>query len=176
MASLAEFRANFASGARPTLYQVTLNFPAAVATGDASRKLQFTCKGASIPGQQHGTILVPFMGRKVKLAGDRDVQDMQLTILNDTDWVVRTAFERWMQMINGQSENVGATRLADYSVDMLVEQLDRAGTVIASYTLVGAFPSVVDPIQLSYEAVDVVEEFSVTVSYQWWTRESSGIV
>lgn len=176
MASLSEFRANFASGARPTLYQVTLNFPASVASGDAARKFQFTCKAASIPGMQSGTVLVPYMGRKIKLAGDREVQDMQMTVINDTDWIVRTAFERWMQMINGQSENVGATRLADYSVDMLLEQLDRAGNPIATYTLVGAFPVVVDPIGLSYEAVDQIEEFGVTLAYQWFTRAESGIV
>lgn len=174
--SLAEFKANFAAGARPTLYKVTLNFPAAVASGDASRKFQFTCKAASLPGQQSGTILVPYMGRKVKLAGDREFNDYQVTVINDSDWVVRTAFERWMQMINGHAENVGATRLADYSVDMLLEQLDRAGEVIATYTLIGAFPVVVDPIGLSYEAVDQVEEFGVTLAYQWWTRSEAGIV
>jgi hypothetical protein len=176
MPTLAEFKANFASGARPTLYQVTLNFPAAVASGDASRKFQFTCKAASLPGQQSGTILVPYMGRKIKLAGDREFADMQVTVINDSDWVVRTAFERWMQMINGHAENVGATRLADYSVDMLLEQLDRSGAVIATYTLIGAFPTVVDPIGLSYEAVDQVEEFGVTLSYQWWTRAEAGVV
>lgn len=174
--SLAQFKANFQAGARPTLYKATLNFPALVAGQDAARSFQFMCKGASIPGQQHGTILVPYMGRKIKLAGDREFQDMQLTIINDIDWLLRTAFERWMQMINGHAENVGAIRLADYSVDMLLEQVGRDGNTIATYTLIGAFPAVVDPIALDYEAVDQIEMFGVTMSYQWWTRADAGIV
>jgi hypothetical protein len=176
MATLAEFKANFASGARPTLYQVTLNFPAAVASGDASRKFQFTCKAASLPGQEHGLITAPYMGRQIKLAGDRTFSDFNVTVLNDTDWLVRTAFERWMQLINGHAENVGATRLSDYSVDMMVEQLGRDGNTIASYTLVGAFPGSVDPIALGYDSVDQIEEFGVTLHYQWWTRIEAGII
>ena len=176
MPTLAEFKANFQSGARPTLYNVTLNFPAVVAGGDASRKFQFTCKVASIPGTTSGRIDVPYMGRKVKLAGDRDFADLQITVINDIDWVVRTAFERWMQMINGHAENVGATRLSDYSVDMLLEQLGRDGNTIASYQFVGVFPTDVEAIGLSYEQIDTIEEFGVTLAYQWWTREEAGIV
>lgn len=174
--SLAQFKAAFAGGARPTLYNVTCAFPLLVAGADASRKLQFTCKGLEFPGISQGVIDVPHMGRTMKLAGDRVFNPINMTVINDTDWTVRTAFERWMNMINGARENVGATRLSEYAVDMLIEQMDRQGKVITSYTIVGAFPVDVSSIQLGFDMIDQIEEFTVTIDMQWWERSSAGII
>jgi hypothetical protein len=174
--SLAEFKSTFQGGARPTLYKVTCAFPAGVADAAASTKLQFTCKAFEIPGVSTGLIEVPHMGRMLKLAGDRVFNPVQMTIINDVDWSVRTAFERWSNLINGARENVGATRLGDYAVDMLVEQLNRQGEVITGYTFIGVFPEDVSPIQLGFDMIDTVEEFTVSLQYQWWERGSVGIV
>lgn len=176
MSSLAEFRCQFEGGARPTLFQVTVVYPIGVADGKATEKTTFMTKGAQIPGITAGTIEVPFMGRTVKLAGDRTFQPLNLTVINDNDWVVRNAFERWMNLMNQHAENVGAVRPSEYQVDMVVDQLDRAGNVIASYTLVGAFPSDVSPIELGFDQVDTIEEFNVTLEFSYWTRSDIGIV
>jgi len=174
--TLAEFKASFQGGARPTLYKVTCAFPAGVADAAASTKLQFTCKGFEIPGVSTGLIEVPHMGRMLKLAGDRTFQPVTMTIVNDVDWAVRTAFERWANLINGARENVGATRLGDYAIDMLVEQMDRQGNVITGYTFISVFPTDVSPIQLGFDMIDAIEEFTVTLEYQNWERVAAGII
>lgn len=176
MASLAEFRAQFNAGVRPSLYSVTVPFPAGVAGNDATEKLNFTCKAVQIPGTDSGMVEAWYMGRAVKLAGDRTFSEITFTVVNDNDWKVRTAFERWMNYINGHSENVGATRLSDYSVDFVIDQLDRDGEVIATYNVVGAFPISVSGLDLGYDMVDQLQEFSVTLAIQWWERASAGIV
>ena len=53
--------------------------------------------------------------------------------------------------------------------DWTVNQLDRAGKPIKAYTLVGCFPTDISPIDLSYEATDQIEEFSVTLAYSYFT-------
>lgn len=178
MATLAEFRGQFRGGARPTLYRMTMTFPSAYVSEavDAETKFQFSCTGTSLPGIQSNTIDVWYMGRAVKVAGDRTFEALTLTILNDNDWKIRTAFEQWMNGINNHRENVGAVHPDEYQVDALLEQLDRRGNVIARYRLIGAFPEDVSNIELNYSSVDTIEDFNVTLAYQWWEREEQGII
>ena len=176
MASLSEFRGQFEGGARPTLYNVSLVYPAGVAGADATTKSAFMCKGAQLPGITVNPIEVPYQGRTVKIAGDRSFQPITLTIINDSDWKVRNAFERWFNLMNQHSENVGSVRPSEYQVDMVIDQLDRKGQVIASYTLVGAFPSDLSPIELGFDQVDTIEEFTVTIEYSFFIRPDQGIV
>ena len=173
--SLAQFRSQFLGGARPTLYRVTCGFPSGVDSGSASVKLSFDAKVAQIPGTSVNPILVPFQGRNLKIAGDREFQPITITVINDSDWKTRTAFERWVNLINGHAENVGATRASQYQQDFSIEQFDRNGLVLAKYSFVGGFPIDVSTIELGYEQVDTLEEFTVTLDYQWWTREEAGI-
>lgn len=112
----------------------------------------------------------------MKIAGDRQFQPITLTVINDADWVVRNAFERWMNLMNQHGENRGASRPSEYQVDMILEQLDRNGDVIATYTLIGTFPSDVSPIELGYDQIDTIEEFSVTLEYSFWVRPEVGII
>jgi len=54
---------------------------------------------------------------------------MDSNILNDTDFEVRDAMERWMNGINGHSANSGITNPVGYQADLVVEQLDKDGSV-----------------------------------------------
>ena len=65
----------------------------------------------------------------------------QLRYINDTDFKLRNAFERWSNGINNMTDNEGLTNPTDYQVDAFVDQLDRNGATIKSYTLRGVFPT-----------------------------------
>jgi hypothetical protein len=82
---------------------------------------------------------VPFRGRAIKIAGDRTIEDWSVTCYNDTDFKLRNAFERWSNGINNLTDNEGLTNPADYQVDAFVDQLDRNGATIKTYTLRGVF-------------------------------------
>lgn len=176
MASLQQFKGQFEGGARPTLYNVSLVFPVGVADNSATEKMSFMCKGAQLPGISTGVIEVPYMGRTVKLAGDRQFQPITLTVINDTNWVIRNAFERWFNLMNQHAENVGAVRPSEYQVDMVIDQLGRDGKVIASYTMVGAFPSDLAPIELGFDQIDTIEEWTTTIEYSYWVRPDASIL
>ncbi len=120
-----------------------------------------------------GTIIVPFRGRQLKVAGDRTFDAWTVTIINDTDFDVRNAMERWMNGINAHSANTGLTSPIAYEADLLVDQLDRDGSTLKSYTFRGAFPTELSPIDVTYTAVDEIERFQVTFQYQYFDTDTT---
>jgi len=153
-------------GARPNLFRCTVNFPG-YAEGDVELT-SFMCKAAQLPGSNVTNVDVPFRGRVLKVAGTRLFDPWTITVINDTDFNVRNAMERWSNGINSHSTNTGLTNPADYQVDLFVEQLDRDETVLKRYDFRGCFPTVIAPIEVAYEANDVIEEFSVEFAVQYW--------
>jgi len=153
-------------GARPNLFKATVNFPG-YAGGDVELT-SFLCKAAQLPASVMNVIEVPFRGRQLKIAGDRTFETWTATILNDTDFTIRNSMERWMNGINSHQANTGLTNPVDYQADLIVEQLDRDETVLKTYNFRGAFPINVGAIDLNYETVDTVEEFTVEFAVQYW--------
>ena len=174
-------------GARANLFRVNVAFPNAQIEGDANASFgatetealaSFMIKGAQMPGRTINPIEVPFRGRMLKVSGDTNYEDWTITITNDNNFAVRNAFERWQEAINGAVTNVSgggldAGSFNTYVADMEVEQLGRDGKVIKRYVIKGAWPTTVDPIEVSYDNQDTIEEFGVTLAYQWWETEST---
>lgn len=158
-------------GARPNLFKATVNFPA-YAGGDVELT-SFLCKAAQLPASIMNVIEVPFRGRQLKLAGDRTFETWTVTVLNDTDFNVRNAMERWMNGINAHSANTGLTNPVDYEADLIVEQLDKDGTTVKTYQFRGCFPTNVAAIDVNYETVDTVEEFTVEFQVQYWESDTT---
>ena len=156
-------------GARPNLFQATLNFPAYAGGSEITEVASFLCEAAQLPGSTLGSIVVPFRGRQLKMAGDRTFDVWTATIINDTDFKIRNAMERWMSGIGGHSENVGLTNPIDYEADLRIAQLDRNGSKIKEYIFNGAHPTDLSPIDVAYATTDDIERFTVTFQYQYWT-------
>ena len=156
-------------GARPNLFQATLNFPAYAGGSEITEVASFLCEAAQLPGSTMGSIIVPFRGRQLKMAGDRTFDVWTATIINDTDFKIRNGMERWMSGIGGHSENVGLTNPIDYEADLRIAQLDRTGSKIKEYIFNGAHPTDLSPIDVAYATTDDIERFTVTFQYQYWT-------
>ncbi len=169
--NINDFKSNFNGGARPTLFKVVQIFPNAI-NGLAGRKMEFLCKGAALPGSDVGSVQIPYMGFNLKYAGDRTYEDMTLTIINDTDFALRTAYELWMNIIRKPDGSGGAVNARDYWSDMFITQLGRDGSMLRTYRLVSGFPVNISTIDLSYESTDQIEEFTITYSYQYWQNEA----
>ena len=158
-------------GARPNLFRATLNFPA-YAGGDVELT-SFMCKGAKLPSSVMEPIEVPFRGRMLKIAGDRTFEAWSVTIINDTDFSTRNALETWMNGINAHSSNTGLTNPADYTTDLLVDQLDKDGSVLKTYNFRGCFPTNISEIDLSYDTPNTIEEFTVEFQIQYWESDTT---
>ena len=153
-------------GARPNLFKVTMAFPSYV-TADVSLA-SYMCKASSMPASTVAPIEVPFRGRQLKIAGDRTFDPWGVTVINDTDFNVRNSFEQWMNGINQHQENTGLTQPSSYMADMIVEQLDKDGSVLKKYDIRGTFPTTLGAIELDYGSENVIEEFEVELQVQYW--------
>ena len=174
MANITDFKAKLAGGgARANQFKVVMPFPGYAQVGGEIEELAFLCKATTIPAMTLGTVDIKFRGRSIKIAGDRTFADWSVTVINDTNFKVRNAFERWQNGINNMSDNEGLTNPADYQVDAFVDQLDRNGNTVKSYTLRSLFPTTVGEIALSYDTVDAIEEFSVTFAYQFFETNTT---
>ena len=174
MANINDFKAKLAGGgARANQFKVTMPFPGYAQVGGEIEELAFLCRATALPGMTVPAFNVPFRGRSVKIAGDRTIEDWNVTVYNDTNFKLRNAFERWMNGINNMTDNEGLTNPADYQVDAFVDQLDRNGATIKSYTLRGAFPNTIAPIELTYDEATAIEEFAVTFAYQYFESNTT---
>jgi hypothetical protein len=170
--NINEFRSQMqGDGARPNLFEVTLPFPAFALPGNAQTKLTFMCKTAQLPGSTINSVPVQYFGRELKFAGNRTFQDWSVTIINDEDFVIRNAFERWMNGMNSHATNVrnpAASTSTGYTVDGEVRQYGKGGNTLKKYKFVGLFPTDLSTIDVDWGSNDTIEEFTVNLSYQWW--------
>jgi hypothetical protein len=169
-------------GARANLFECELTFPDALKNdidAAAADHFRFLIKTAALPASNLTTIAVPFRGRTLKIAGDRTFDTWNITVLNDTNFILRNAFEKWSNYINRHDDNSGVITPSLYQREITVHQLSRGvvdnstvGTqnipILKSYKLYGCYPSAVDAIPLSYDTTDTIEEFGVTFEVQWW--------
>ena len=168
MANIDDFKANLiGGGARANQYRVTVTPPPGIAIGLDVRRASFLVTASSLPAQTLGEITVPFRGRNIYIAGDRTFDEpWTTTFMNDTDFMIRNAIERWSNGINDLANNTGVIAPADYQTDLTVEQLDRDDTVLKTYIFRSAWPTNVGAIELSNETADTIETFEVTWRYQ----------
>ena len=174
MPNINEFKSRLrGGGARANQFKVTLPFPGYASVGGETSDLAFLCSATALPGQTVGQVAIPFRGRVLNIAGDRTFEPWTITVLNDTDFKLYRAFERWMNGINNMTDNEGIANPADYQVDGFIDHLDRNGTTLKSYTYRGLFPTALGNIDLNYATNDAIEEFSVTFNFQYFETDTT---
>ena len=154
-------------GVRPNLFEVTFS------SGPAeSDRLSILCKGAALPGSTVGMIEIPMVGgRRYKLAGDRTFAEWTTTVINDTDFRVRTALENYQKLFvtsDYSTQSVGGRGTASRTT-VVVRQLNQDNNAVRSYRLENCFISDIATIDLSYDSTDTIEEFTVTWVYDYFT-------
>lgn len=163
MATIDQFKANLIGGG-PRANRFRVFVPR------AGQRLEFLCTATKIPESTINTISVPFRGQNLKLAGDRTFADWSITVINDLDFSTRTALEAWSNDIASLSTTEAATD-TDYLLSRaFVEQLHKDDSVLARYEFFNMFPKNIAQIELSYETVDALEEYTVDFTYSHWER------
>jgi hypothetical protein len=166
---ITDFKSKLSGGGtRSNLFEVELAFPAAInVDSNTLDKSRFLVKAAALPASNVTPVEVAFRGRTLKLAGDRTFETWTITVLNDTDFAIRSAFEKWSNYMNRLSDNTGTTDPSLYQADAFVYQLNRDGTILRAYHFYDTFPTSVGSINLSYET-DSIQEFTVEMQVHWW--------
>jgi hypothetical protein len=172
-------------GARPNLFEVELTtFPGGISWN--SDNFRYMCKAAALPASNIASIDIPFRGRIFKVAGDRTFDTWQVTVINDEGFLLRNAFEAWMELISKLDNNLGATDPSAYMTNAKVYQLGRGSTVssqdntgsansvLKEYEFIDIFPTSVSAIDLSYDSSDTIEEFTVEFQVQSYSLTGAG--
>lgn len=169
------------AGARPSLYVVDIAKPDGVdgveiASG-ADSPISYLCKNAQLPGSTIGEIPVSFLGRVVKLPGQRTYENLTLSFYNDEDFKIRHNMEKWMHQIQsfkkpfgnvvGIANSQGQTD-GHSTTTITVSQLAKDGNTLRKYAFYYAFPTTVSAIDLGYDQAEAIEEFSVTFAYSYF--------
>jgi len=166
-------------GARPDLFNIQLPFPSYVQFGGgASQLATFQAKAAQLPGTTIGMAPASYMGREIKLAGNRQYQDWTIQVYNDENFTIRSAFEQWANGINDPILNVRNTSAevmdGGYAVDATVTQYGKDGSQIAQYQLIGVWPLDISAIDLDWGNTNSLEEFTVTLAVQYFLSSGAG--
>ena len=174
MASINEFKSRLkGGGARANQFKVVMNFPAFAGGKDETTEMAFLCSATTTPGSNVAEVPIAFRGRTLYVAGDRTFDTWSTTVLNDTDFKIYRATERWLNGINNMTDNEGLTNPSDYQVDAFVDHLDRNGATLKSWTFRGLFPTALPGIALNYGTNDAVETFDVTWRYQYFETDTT---
>lgn len=177
---------------RSSLFLVSMNLPEVMigknnnGAIEYQKQFSFVCKQASTPDDQIGIIEVPFMGRKIKYFGDRTYNDWSCTMLIDKDWSVYNALYNWHRAMNRQNGNYAGSFDDSYSdrqavmnaykVDVYINMYYASGEVSKTFRLVGAFPSNIQSIDMSWENTDTAAEVSIDFAYDYWLLENNNNV
>ena len=174
MANINDFKTHLSTGgARANQFQVSLNFPNITDGIVAATQGRFLCNAASLPGSTIGNIEVPYRGKIVNVAGERTFDNWNVTVINENSFNIRSAFERWMDVINHNSTLGGRLDPSRYQVQMQVTQLDRNGTPLMTYEFHDAYPINIGDIALSYGDSNAIEEFTVAFQYNYWINNNT---
>ena len=176
--NITEFRSRLSGGgARANLFEVDIAFPEelAIDLNLVTDKVPFLVKAAEIPASNLGNIPVPYRGRVLPVAGDRTFDPWTVTIINDTDFQIRDAMEKWSNSINDLQTAQGSIDPAVYQRSADVKQLSREGSnpgdpvkVLRTYRFEGIYPNTVSSIPLDFGATDQIQEFQVTFNYLFY--------
>ena len=156
-------------GARPNLFEVELAFPNELQIDSkVVEDARFLVKAAALPSSTINPVEIPFRGRILKIAGDRTFETWTITVINDSTFEIRSAFEKWMNYINKLDNGTGVTDPVLYQKDAVVKQLDRDGKVLRKYKFWDIFPTNISTIELNYDTTDTIEEFQVEMQVHYW--------
>lgn len=170
-------------GARPTNFTVTMTFPDLVNIPGVSSKMQLLCRAAKLPEDIIAEVPIPYFGRTIKLAGNRQYEDWDVTIMNDEDFLIRNAFESWHNAMNTVISNRLDPRVANispaqgnsYKTTALVTQFAKEGPggidsdgAIKTYKFEGIFPTLISDIPLDFDSTNQIEQFQVRLAYDWY--------
>lgn len=149
-------------GYRPSLFEVQITY--------ASNQINFLAQSTQVPAMTMGVIEVPYMGRKIKVAGDRTYAEWTTTVMVEEDFGLRDTLERWQMDINQAEANTRALVGEQYKKDAQIFLFDKQGGIARQYDLIGLWPSDVGTIELDWNTTDTIATYQVTWAFDYMDK------
>lgn len=167
--SISFFKEGFNGGTRANRFIVTPQWPSGIGvnTNDATFKII----SASLPLVQINSISIPYRGRMLNMAGDRQYSPWTIGVYDDNNaqglW---RAFHIWKERMDGHYTHKVKTTNRDFSYRQyqktwVMEQLDiNNNSVLRRIELYKCWPSVIGEINLNMGESNFVA-FNVTLTF-----------
>lgn len=166
-------------GARPNLFQMQLsNLPTFATIGD-NAMFSYMCRATDIPSSTIGTAPLPYFGREIHFAADREFAELTTTIINDEGHDARNMIESWMNQMNGMSSNKAKNSLGDrtnYTSTLILKTFKKDGADDQSFQFRDCWPSSVSAIDLNWDSTNTIMEFTVTWQYGYFVHPQANII
>jgi hypothetical protein len=134
-------------------------------------------RGASLPGRTIASHNVPYMGLQFHVPGSVSYPDSgnwSVTFYCDQKSTIRQKLERSMQTYFDDDTSTGDYRTPGAGAVITLVQLDHELDPVATYKLVGAFPTTVGAMNYSIgDGSGAPVTFDASFSYQYWRRTSA---
>jgi hypothetical protein len=196
MADVSSFRSQFLGGTRQNRFIV--HGSVGTESTDLNDQTKFFVKAGQLPPSTVGIIPVPYRGRIVKVPGDRQYLEWPIVCYDQAKNAgsepgaeggavnantIYRAMHDWSEQINDHARNVQSEDWTDIAAGGLTEwkiaHLDLEGNALKGYKLINCWPVEVGSIDLSFDALDTVVEFPVTLAYDHFvpltSQELSGM-
>lgn len=168
--NIDEFKAHVSGIQRATLFEVIVTGPTIIGAF-ATQNFRFTCKAASVPSSVLGVIEVPYMGRKVKVPGDRTYDEWQTTVIVDNEWKIANTIYDWHAKINEPQDNVAVSENMNmYKGTAIIRMLSNTGKVNFAMELRGFWPHNLNQIDVAWDQNDSTTDLPVSWSYDYAIR------
>lgn len=178
--SIENFKKSFNGGTRVNRFEVSCSWPAfstSTSTTTSADLLKYKAVSTSFPSATINPIMIPYRGRFVNYAGDRQYGVWSVEVYDDSGLDLWHYFNLWHERIDGHWTHIkkaangnGASTdftYNDLQTDMTVKQLDINGSPIRTIVLKKAWPSRVTQINLDMSNADPVK-FSVEFMFDYF--------
>lgn len=164
--SLINFKNNFNGGTRANRFVVFPVWPAGIGTGTNDN--YFKIVSASLPTLTINSISVPYRGRLLNFAGDRQYSPWVVGVYDDANAKsIWSAFHQWKDRLDGHvTHTVDGNDFAYNTLqrNWRIVQTDVNGAKIREITLLRCWPSVIGEIGLNMGENNLVS-FPVTLTF-----------
>lgn len=173
--TITAFKDAFNGGTRANRFRVYGDWPANMGFTPTTNDTNFKIVSASLPVAQINSISIPYRGRMINFAGDRQYTPWTIGIYDDgnTNNLWRS-FQRWKEMMDGHKTHTVITQnnnfsYSQYQKTWTLEQLGINGgnDVIRRIYLYKCWPSVVGEINLNLGESNFVA-FNVQLTFDYF--------
>lgn len=133
------------------------------------RDISILCQSVSLPGRTIATFDHGDVNQVNKFPYTFIDEDITFTFLLTNDYYMRQMFDNWMSGIfDANSYRVGYKK--DYSVDVIIQQLNQKDIPVYGVKLEKAFPVTMNSIELNQDSQTVLQ-MSVTFAFDKYVPE-----
>ena len=164
-------------GARTNLMWCTMTAPQVIA---GMSNLTYLCKASQIPASTITAVEVPYFGRNVKVAGEsREFSPMTTTVVQDEGYAIYNGLVDWMSKMNGAMSNKSQSGLfanrGAYTTQITLSMYKKDGTKDQDWVFVNCWPSNMSSIDLNWDSVNTIQEFTVDWQYDYYYHGQANI-